>query len=89
MSVRSRTRTRWPTLALSLSLVAPLAAQDSAPRGAAVTAAACGGGSDSSRAGSLAGVVRGAEGDRVLAGATVTAEWRAIALDPGNFRVVT
>ncbi|MFI5245972.1 MAG: carboxypeptidase regulatory-like domain-containing protein [Gemmatimonadales bacterium] len=64
-----------------LPLAAPLAAQDSARR--------CGGDSASSLAGSLAGVVRSVEGDRGLAGTTVTAEWRAIALDPGNFRVVT
>jgi len=66
---------------LALSMAAPLAAQDLAPQ--------CNADSTKSGAGLLAGFVRNATAGGALAGATVTAEWRAIALDPGNFRVVT
>ena len=58
------------------------------PSGAVVRALRCGGDSTKSRGGLLAGFVRNAEDNTALPGATVTAEWRAIALDPGNFRVV-
>jgi hypothetical protein len=58
------------------------------PSGPVVRALRCGGDSATSRDGLLAGFVRNAEDNTALPGATVTAEWRAIALDPGNFRVV-
>ena len=58
------------------------------PSGAVVHALRCGGDSTKSRDGLLAGFVRNAEDHTALTGATVTVEWRAIALDPGNFRVV-
>ena len=72
--------TRWSPLGLVLFLAAPLAAQDPAPP--------CGGDSAKPRDGVLAGRVLDAADSTALTGATVTAEWRAIALDPGNFRVV-
>ena len=72
--------TRWSPLGLVLFLAAPLAAQDPAPP--------CDGDSAKSRDGVLAGRVLDAADSTALTGATVTAEWRAIALDPGNFRVV-
>jgi hypothetical protein len=62
-------------------MAAPLAAEDRAPP--------CDADSTNSVGGLLAGFVRNATAGGALAGATVTAEWRAIALDPGNFRVVT
>jgi hypothetical protein len=58
------------------------------PSGPVVRALRCVGDSTPSRDGLLAGFVRNAEDNTALPGATVTAEWRAIALDPGNFRVV-
>lgn len=58
------------------------------PSGAVVHALRCGGDSPTSRDGLLAGFVRNAADSTALAGATVAVEWRAIALDPGNFRVV-
>src|ERR1035437_8216555 len=72
--------TRWSPLGLVLFLAAPLAAQDPAPP--------CDGDSAKSRDGVLAGRVLDAADSTALTGATVTDEWRAIALDPGNFRVV-
>ena len=58
------------------------------PSGAVVHALRCGGDSPTSRDGLLAGFVRNAEDHTALTGATVAVEWRAIALDPGNFHVV-
>jgi hypothetical protein len=73
--------TRWSGLGLVLVLLAaPLAAQDPAPQ--------CVSDSAKSRDGVLAGFVHDAADNRALAGSTITAEWHAIALDPGNFRVV-
>jgi hypothetical protein len=73
--------TCWTPLGLVLLLAAPLAAQDLAPL--------CGADSTKPGGSQLAGFVRNATDGGALAGATVAAEWRAIALDPGNFRVVT
>ena len=83
----------------ALGLDAPLRAFDLAadtsvtidlgvPSGAVVHALRCGGDSPTSRDGLLAGFVRNAADNTALTGATVAVEWRAIALDPGNFRVV-
>ena len=76
----NRPQRHW-ALVLALSVAAPMAAQDLAPQ--------CNADSTKSGAGLLVGFVRNATDGRALVGATVSAEWRAIALDPGNFRVVT
>ncbi|MFI5245973.1 MAG: hypothetical protein ACHQQR_12150, partial [Gemmatimonadales bacterium] len=67
-------------MVLALSTAVPMAAQDLAPQ--------CDADTTKSGGGRLAGIVRNATDGGALAGATVTAEWRAIALDRGNFRVV-
>ena len=82
----------------ALGLDAPLRAFDLAadtlvtvdigiPSGAVVRALRCGGDASASRDGMLAGIVRNS-GDTALAGVTVTVEWRALALDAGNFHTV-
>ena len=58
------------------------------PSGLAVRTLRCGRDSTKDRDGMLAGFVRTAGDNAVRSGATVTVEWRAIALDPGNLRTV-
>lgn len=58
------------------------------PSSAVVRALHCGSPSAAVRDGMLAGFVRDASGDHVVAGAVVTVAWRALALDSGNFHSV-
>ena len=82
----------------ALGLDAPLRAFDLAadtlvtvdigiPSGAVVRSLRCGGNSATTRDGMLAGIIRNA-GDTALTGVTVTVEWRALALDAGDFHTV-
>ena len=59
------------------------------PSGAAIHALRCGVARGTTPTGMLAGLVRDAAQDAPVDGAKVTVEWRAVALDSGNVRMVT
>lgn len=77
-----------PMRALDLAAISAVTVDIGVPSAAVVLAARCSGAVADARTGMLAGFVRDAVRGTPARGATVTVEWRAIALDSGNLHTV-